>query len=151
MFKKKEELEKEFEKVEGEAISSIIDESMHITGEISFKGKTRVDGQITGNIKGEHLILSTSGKIEGDLEAHSFICHGHFKGNINTRILTARKGCSITGKMTAGSLTVEPGAAIEGEIKAATTDMTPSNMDKIGAKKDNQSTAASLAETNDKK
>ncbi len=152
MFKKKEDLEKEFEKVEGEAISSIIDESMHITGEISFKGKTRVDGEITGDTKGEHLILSKSGKIEGDLEAHSFICHGHFKGNINTRILTARKDCSITGKITAGSLTVEPGAAIEGEIKAATTDMAQSGATAAGSKKDTQGTQEPLAhQTTDKK
>ncbi len=123
MFKKKEDLEKEIERVEGESISSIIDESMHITGEISFEGKTRVDGTITGNTRGDHLILSKSGKIEGDLEAHSFICHGHFKGNINARILTARKDCSITGKIAAASLTVEPGATIEGEIKAAPADM----------------------------
>ncbi len=150
MFKKREELEKELEKVEGEAISSIIDESMHITGEITFQGKTRVDGEITGNTNGEHLILSKSGKIEGDLEAHSFICHGSFKGNINTRILTARKGCSISGKITAGSLTVEPGAAIEGEIKAATADMAQATV--AEAKKDARGTQEPLTnQSTDKK
>ena len=123
MFSKKEDIEKEIEKVEGEAISSIIDGSMTITGEISFKGKTRIDGIINGNLKGEHLILSKDGKINGDITVSSFICQGAFTGNIETKILTAKKGCSINGKIVAGSLTVEPGASLDGEIKAATRDL----------------------------
>jgi cytoskeletal protein CcmA (bactofilin family) len=122
MFAKKEALEKEIEKVEGEAISSIIDASMSITGEITFKGKTRIDGEINGNVTGEHLILSKEGKITGDVRVTSFICQGVFTGNIETKILTARKGSSINGKIKAGNLTVEPGASLDGEIKAATKD-----------------------------
>ena len=119
MFAKKEGLEKEIEKVEGEAISSIIDASMSITGEITFKGKTRIDGTINGNIKGEHLILSKEGKITGDVQIISFICQGTFNGNIETSILTARKGSTINGTIVAENLTVEPGASIDGEIKAS--------------------------------
>lgn len=126
MFAKKEALEKEIEKVEGEAISSIIDASMSITGEISFKGKTRIDGEINGNVTGEHLILSKEGKITGDVRVTSFICQGAFTGNIETKILTARKGSSINGKIKAGNLTVEPGASLDGEIKAATKDINTS-------------------------
>ncbi len=123
MFGKKEDIEKEIEKVEGEAISSIIDTTMVITGEISFKGKTRIDGEINGNIKGEHLILSKEGKIQGDIKVNSFICQGSFTGNVDTKILTARRGSFLQGKIIAGSLTVEPGASLEGEIKAATKDL----------------------------
>ncbi len=119
MFGKKEELEKEIQKVEGEAISSIIDKSMTITGEMTFKGKTRIDGQIVGNINGEHLILSKDGKVNGDITSTSFICHGTLTGNVDAKLLTAKKGCSIQGKIVSASLTVEPGASLEGEIKAA--------------------------------
>jgi cytoskeletal protein CcmA (bactofilin family) len=125
MFGKKEDIEKEMQKVESEAISSIIDGSMILTGEMSFTGKTRIDGVINGNIKGEHLILSKAGKINGDIIVASFICQGSFTGNMETKILTARKGCSIHGKIVAGSLTVEPGASLDGEIKAATKDIQP--------------------------
>jgi cytoskeletal protein CcmA (bactofilin family) len=112
-------LEKEMQKAEGEAISSIIDKSMSITGEISFQGKAMIDGLITGNITGDHLILSKSGKVNGDIKVSSFTCHGVLTGNIQATIATARKGCSIRGKLEAESLTVEPGALLEGEIKAA--------------------------------
>jgi len=120
MFGKTDNIEQQIQKVDNEAISSIIDKSMTITGEISFKGKARIDGVIVGNIKGEHLILSESGKIEGDITVSSFNCYGTLQGNIKADILTARKDCSIQGKLEAGSLTVEPGAALQGEIKAST-------------------------------
>ncbi len=106
-------------KVESEVISSIIDKSMIITGGITFKGKARIDGVINGNIEGEHLILSETGRIKGDIIVSSFNCYGTIEGNIKTNMLTARKNCSISGKLEAGSLTVESGAAIQGEIKVA--------------------------------
>lgn len=120
LFTNKEDPEKEIQKAEDEAISSILDKSARVTGEIAFQGKTRIDGNIEGNIKGKHLILSKSGSIKGDVELSSFVCHGTLIGNIKSKIVTAKKGCSINGKLEAESLTVEPGASIDGEIKAAT-------------------------------
>ena len=119
MFGKSENAESKMKKIEGEAISSIIDSSMLLTGEITFKGKARIDGTVKGNIQGDHLILSKSGKIEGDITVQSFNCFGTLTGNIKADILVARKDCSLQGKLEAGSLTVEPGARIKGEIKAA--------------------------------
>lgn len=125
MFGKPENVEQEMKKVESEAISSIIDKSMTITGEISFKGKARIDGTINGNIDGEHLILSETGKVNGDITVSSFNCYGALEGNVKAGMLTARKNCSIHGKLEASSLTVEPGASIQGEIRAAAKDSGP--------------------------
>ena len=71
---------------------------MSISGEINFKGKTRIDGTINGNISGEYLILSESGKITGDVKVSSFICHGTIQGDIKANVVTARKGCTFTEK-----------------------------------------------------
>jgi cytoskeletal protein CcmA (bactofilin family) len=125
LFGKLENVEQEMKKIESEAISSIIDKSMTIKGEILFKGKARIDGTINGNIDGEHLILSETGKVVGDINVSSFNCYGSHEGNVKATMLTARKNCSIQGKLKAGSLTVEPGASIEGEIKAAAKDLKP--------------------------
>jgi len=123
MFGKSETVEQEMQKVENEAISSIIDKSMTIRGEVFFKGKTRIDGEISGNIEGEHLILSETGKVTGDISVTSFNCYGTLEGNVKAEMLTARKNCFIRGKLSAKNLTVEPGAAIEGEIKTAIKEM----------------------------
>ncbi len=91
MFSKKNGLDKEMQKAENETISSVIDKSMSVSGEMSFKGKTRIDGTINGNVNGEHLILSESGKIVGDIKVSSFICHGYLEGNIISKLVTAAK------------------------------------------------------------
>ena len=127
MFGKSANVEQEMKKVESEAISSIIDKSMTISGEIAFKGKARIDGTINGNIDGEHLILSETGKVIGDITVSSFNCYGSLEGNIKAGMLTARKNCSIHGKLEASSLTVEPGASIQGEICAAAKDVPQAN------------------------
>lgn len=119
MFSKSEDTESKLKKIDGEAIASIVDKSMAIVGEVTFKGKTRIDGTITGNVKGEHLIISESGAVKGDIDSTSFSCFGKQEGNVQTDILIAKKGCYMTGKIEAKSLTVEPGAQIEGEIKAS--------------------------------
>lgn len=127
MFGKSANVEQEMKKIESEAISSIIDKNMTITGEITFNGKARIDGTIKGNINGEHLILSETGKVAGDITVSSFNCYGALEGNVKAGILTARKNCSIHGKLEAESLTVEPGATIQGEIHAAANDSPPAN------------------------
>ena len=124
MFVKTMNVEQELKKVESEVISSIIDNTMVINGEILFKGKARIDGTINGNIEGEHLILSETGKVVGNITASSFNCYGSLDGNVSANMLIARKNGSIHGKIEAGNLTVESGASIEGEIKAAVQNQT---------------------------
>ncbi len=102
-----------------EAISSIISKEMHIVGEITFKGKAKLDGNLEGNLTGEYLILSETGYIQGDLRLDSLICYGKVIGNIHAKTVTIHSTAIIEGKLTAASLTVEPGALLSGEISAA--------------------------------
>jgi len=64
LFGKKHEIDQNLNQAaDAEAISSLFDKNMVITGTISFKGKARIDGTINGDItEGDHLILSESGK-----------------------------------------------------------------------------------------
>ncbi|HEJ83003.1 MAG TPA: polymer-forming cytoskeletal protein [Desulfobacteraceae bacterium] len=106
-------------KTSGDVISSIISTDMRVTGEMSFKGKARVDGIVEGNVKGEHLILSESGKVYGDLELSTLICHGAIEGNVKAQKVTAHSSSSLTGNLIAASLTVESGAKLNGEVSSS--------------------------------
>jgi cytoskeletal protein CcmA (bactofilin family) len=117
MFKTKNNLATQFQKVENETISSIVDQNMTINGELIFKGKARIDGTVNGNISGEHLILSQSGRVNGDIDVATFVCHGTIEGNVIADMVTAKKCSSIHGRVAATNLVVEPGAALDGEIK----------------------------------
>lgn len=120
LFGKKHEIDQNLSQADAEAISSLFDKNMVINGTISFKGKARIDGVINGDIiEGDHLILSESGKITGNIRTVSFNCYGTLEGDVQASSVIARKTCSIHGRIEAASLTVEPGAAIDGEIRAA--------------------------------
>ncbi len=106
-------------------ISSVISKDMRVTGEISFKGKARIDGLVEGNVKGEHLVLSETATIRGDLELTSLICHGTIEGNVKAQQVTVHSTASLQGNLTAGSLTVESGAGLSGEVSATTRQTTP--------------------------
>ena len=119
MFKIKNSLVKQLGKVNTDTISSLVDQNMTITGEVRFTGKTRIDGTVNGNIHGDYLILSRSGRINGDIKVASFICHGTMEGNVTADLVSARKSCSIHGKVAAADLVVEPGAVLDSEVKTA--------------------------------
>ncbi|RUM43854.1 MAG: polymer-forming cytoskeletal protein [Desulfocapsa sp.] len=119
----KDTFEQQSQQADKEVISSIIDANMVMKGELVFAGKARVDGTVEGNIKGEHLILSESGKIVGDIQVKTFVCHGALEGNIKANLVTARKNSSIHGRIESNSLTVEPGAGLDGEMKVTCNDL----------------------------
>ena len=118
-------LQKEETKASKEAISSILSKEMNITGDIKFKGKIRIDGTVNGNINGEYLILSETGKIVGDVEVDSFVCNGTIDGRINSKRVSALSTAAIHGMLVTASLTVESGASLTGEIKTS-RNQTPS-------------------------
>ena len=117
MFKIKENLIKHFTKIDSDTITSIVDRNMTITGGLSFRGKARIDGTVNGNIDGDYLILSQSGRINGDITVVTFVCHGTLDGNVSADTVSARKNCSILGRVSATNLVVEPGASLDSEIK----------------------------------
>lgn len=123
LFNQKDNFEQETQKADKEAISSIIDANMAMKGELIFKGKARIDGSIEGNIKGEHLILSETGKVIGDIQASTFVCHGTLDGNAKASLITAKKSCNINGRLEGNSLTVEPGAKLNGEMKISSNEL----------------------------
>lgn len=104
-------------------VTSIIGKEMRIVGDVSFKGKLRLDGKVEGNIKGEYLILGESGSISGDVAGDVFVCSGYVKGNINVKKLHVFKGGTINGKVESTDLEVESGSVLNGEVKSRSKDI----------------------------
>jgi len=105
------------------AINSILDEGMVVTGDISFKGKARVDGRVEGNVKGEYLILSESGSVVGDVEVEVVVCQGQVDGNIKAEKLHAKNAAKIRGSLAVTDFTVDSGASLSGDVKAHSQDL----------------------------
>ncbi len=100
-------------------ISSIIGQDMVLTGDLEFKSKIQIDGNINGNLKGVTLVLSASGRIVGDIEAESITCYGKVDGNIKAGSLFLKKSGVVNGRVETSDLSVESGGVLNGEIKSS--------------------------------
>jgi cytoskeletal protein CcmA (bactofilin family) len=104
-------------------INSIIGQGMTITGDLSFSGKLKLDGDIHGNVKGEYLIIGKTGNVTGDIHTDTCTCQGKVFGNIKSRDLTVIKGCRIEGNVETVNLAVESGASLIGEVSVDDKDL----------------------------
>lgn len=95
---------------------SIIAAGMQLTGDIESEGDIRIDGVVTGNVycKAKVVIIS-SGKLIGDVQAVNVDVHGTVIGNITARDLLCLKAkCNISGNLTTDKLQIEPNAIFNG-------------------------------------
>tara|TARA_R100001369_G_scaffold29172_1_gene52429 strand:- start:118003 stop:118419 length:417 start_codon:yes stop_codon:yes gene_type:complete len=84
-----------------------------LTGDIEAKGGFRIEGTLRGNLKTEgKVVISKGGLIKGDLSCQNADFEGTFDGNLNVEeTLTLRSTSVIDGEVTAGKLSIEPGAS----------------------------------------
>ena len=91
-----------------EAITSIINKDMVIVGDLSFNGKTMLDGRVEGNVRGEYLIISESGNVVGDIEASEVVIlegNSTVIGDVTTKKLIIEEGAVFNGTCHMGSET----------------------------------------------
>lgn len=105
-----------------EAISSILCKDMTVTGKLSFKGKTRVDGTVEGDLQGEYLVLSETGTINGDVDVVHFVCQGRVDGNIAAKVMEIKKSATINGHIETANLSMESGASLNSDVKTGGND-----------------------------
>jgi cytoskeletal protein CcmA (bactofilin family) len=85
------------------------------TGSINTLGiGTTVTGDIVTNAKGK-VVIGPSGFIEGNVNCQTADVYGKIRGNvISSDILSLKATANITGDISAGKLSIEPGATFTG-------------------------------------
>lgn len=96
---------------------SIISEDMRLTGSIISQGEVQLDGRIDGDIKATHLIIGTTGVVEGIVEATSVIVKGKIIGSLNASEVNIKNNAHVHGDIFHDTLSIEAGAIIEGNLK----------------------------------
>lgn len=97
---------------------SIIASGLTIEGKINGKGNVRVAGKFKGDIQVEgDLHIDTEARVEGQVKAGEVIVNGELQGNVDSaKRVELKQGSMITGDIKAGSLTVESGARMRGNV-----------------------------------
>jgi cytoskeletal protein CcmA (bactofilin family) len=112
MFKKGE------PKLRSDATSpSIIASDMKLVGEVTSEGEVQIDGHVEGNVKGGSVTVGQTGVIKGNLKADSALVRGRITGEISARSVSLTKTAHVAGDVLHESLTVEPGAYIDGHCR----------------------------------
>jgi cytoskeletal protein CcmA (bactofilin family) len=96
---------------------SIISNDVRITGSLVSQGEVQLDGRIDGDIKAEHLVIGSSGVVEGVVEASSVVVKGKIIGSLNASEVKIEKNAHVLGDIFHDTLSIEAGAIIEGSLK----------------------------------
>lgn len=83
-----------------------------IKGDIVSKADFRLDGELIGNFQSTgKLVIGLAGIVTGNINCKNADIEGKFEGIIHvTEILNVKAKAKISGEVTVGKLSVEPGA-----------------------------------------
>jgi cytoskeletal protein CcmA (bactofilin family) len=98
------------------AFNGILDEGSHIHGELRFDKEFRIQGELTGSIVSEGLLMILEeGKIEGDIRVRKVVVSGTIKGTLQaTETIHITASGKVFADISTPSLTIEDGAFFEG-------------------------------------
>lgn len=103
-------------------IDSLIGAGSVITGDITFSGGLRVDGQVKGNIRATGnkpgtLVLSEMAKIEGEIEVAHVVINGTVAGPVRaSEYLELLPKARVTGDVSYKSIEIHVGAIVMGRM-----------------------------------
>lgn len=106
-----------------ESFESIVGQSLVIEGDLKISHGIRIDGILNGNIyqedgKSATVAVAESGIISGNIFAQHVIISGKVKGDIySLDRVELLKNAHIEGNITYGSIGIEAGANILGNLK----------------------------------
>jgi cytoskeletal protein CcmA (bactofilin family) len=104
------------------AIESLISAGTTIEGNIRFKGGLRIDGTVKGNVVAEEgaastLVLSESGRIEGQVSAAHLMVNGAIVGPITaTETIELQPKAKVNGEIHYVALEMHHGAVVDGTL-----------------------------------
>ena len=112
----KKEIEEPTKKIK-ENSSLIIGEGATIKGEIVEENEITVQGNVDGDIQCKDLIVGKTGSIKGKIKADTLYVEGSVEGEINIKeLLKLMSSSYVSGKITYGSLKVNEGGKLVGEV-----------------------------------
>ncbi len=99
-------------------IDTLIGAQASFTGELSFEGSVRIDGQFEGTIRSSQdgtLIISDTATIKGEIDVPNLLLYGTVRGNVRASksIQIGPKG-RLNGDLEYTVLSLAEGAAING-------------------------------------
>ncbi len=104
-----------------EGVDSIIGQKAKIKGELLTSGSVNINGELEGKIKAEgEVIVSSGGKITGEVHGGGVVVSGLVEGNIVARdTLEITKSGRVHGDLIGGKIVIQEGSSYHGRVKVS--------------------------------
>ena len=99
------------------AAPSRLAEDLEIDGDVSTTGPIQVMGKITGSLTAPDVIVSATGRIEGQVTALEISVLGTIDGTIAAKSVLLTGSARVQADITHEAINVETGAQFEGRLK----------------------------------
>lgn len=96
---------------------SLINEHLTMRGDLESDADILVKGKIYGNIRCKLLIVDSSARIEGTIDADEVVVRGSTKGKILAERVRLEKSADVESDIEHVSFAAEEGARIRGALK----------------------------------
>lgn len=95
---------------------TFIGESCTIEGSLDVKGELVINGTVEGTIRCDTLLASQGSRIKGRIKARNATISGGVESEVNvSEHLAIMKTGKLTGSVSYGSLSIEPGGVLKGK------------------------------------
>lgn len=105
--------------------ATVIAAGTKFKGDMTLKSSSlHIDGEIEGNIHSDNsIIIGAKGQVDGEIVAKKIVINGIFKGSAESEVIDILPRGNVKGKLVYAELTIEKGAAFEGEtlMRSVTT------------------------------
>jgi cytoskeletal protein CcmA (bactofilin family) len=106
-----------FEK-ETDKLESFLGKNSNFKGELNVQGTLRVDGRVEGQLDADHLILSESAVVTGEIKAKRLIVGGTVDGSIDAQEMVEIKSKGrVLGDIFTRKLAILEGGEVNGKIE----------------------------------
>ena len=110
-------------RIKSSKIDTLIGQGIEVTGDVKFTGGLHLEGTVKGNVttadtsEGTVLIVSESGRVEGDVHVAYAVISGEVNGNVYASVkLELSKSARISGDVKYDLLAMASGAEINGKM-----------------------------------
>ncbi len=102
----------------GPGMPTIISPGMRVTGNLSAEdGEIQIEGVIEGDVKCHAVTVGADAAVSGTIECETVRVLGTVKGEIRAHTVFLAESARVSGDIVHDSVSVEPGAFIEGTLK----------------------------------
>jgi cytoskeletal protein CcmA (bactofilin family) len=101
---------------------SLLHDGIVIKGDWHSDGIVEFGGKITGDLTVDVLVVTGTGKVDGNVRARSVTVEGHLNGTIAAVDVILASTAVFTGEIVAERIQIDFGANVEGRLKATAKD-----------------------------